>query len=632
MIDIELSPAPSHSPPSDEKASSSRPTTLIWTNLVKTVPPPPAPPSLLKSSIAGSGDEEAPMEVPTDKTILTNISGTATPGSLVALMGPSGSGKTTLLDCLAGRSSITGGSITINGQPLAKKHKRAIAYVTQQDVFFGHLSVRDQLLYTALLRLSDKLPFSAKIAEVDKIIGQLKLEKCARTPIMLVSGGEKKRCNIGTELLTDPSVILLDEPTSGLDSTSAVALMTVLRDLTSQGKTILTSIHQPSSSVFANFTNLIVLADGHMVYSGTPSGSLEYFAKQGHPCPGGYNAADHLMDLLVTDSGVEEPPKKKLIEAWDSKASASEASALLSSLDVIDDDDEITSKSKWNTRYTTQLKVLIHRAMRNSRSAIFTPMNFIKSFFLGVIAGLVWLQLPEGETYVVDRAGFMFFAMTFWVFDSMFTAMMTFPAERAVIFRERSSGSYRLSAYFIGKTVSEAPMRLTLPFIYLCVSYWMARLNDDFGVFVQFMIVQLLCVIAGESIGLLIGATIMDMEKAMVVGTLTSLAMMLTGGFFRKDVDQYIGWVQYLSPFKYSYHACVQIGFSEDVECDGSGVLESLCEEDGTGTVEREDIWALLGATESIAFNIGMLIVMSIVCRFLAYLSLRRMKGGRGAF
>ena len=97
------------------------------------------------------------------------------------------------------------------------------------------------------------------------------------------------------------------------------------------------------------------------------------------------------------------------------------------------------------------LQVLTHRGMRNSRSAIFTKLNFIKSAGLGLISGLIWFQIGEGEKYVDDRAGFIFFAMTFWVFDSMFTAMMTFPPERAIIFKERSSGSYRLSAYFLSK-------------------------------------------------------------------------------------------------------------------------------------------------------------------------------------
>ncbi|GMH51129.1 hypothetical protein TL16_g00945 [Triparma laevis f. inornata] len=415
----------------------------------------------------------------TNKTNL--VSGFAYPGEVLALMGPSGSGKTTLLDCLSNRSSISEGSITLNGIPLQKQHKRMVAYVTQSDIFFEHLTVRDQLLYTALLRLPEKMEFKEKVAEVDRVIDQLKLNKCQNTPIMLISGGEKKRTNIGTELLTDPQIILLDEPTSGLDSTSAVALMRTLRALAEQGKTILTSIHQPSSSVFQGFDKLCLLADGNIVYFGSPSDSLGYFNTQGYPCPAGYNAADHVMDLLVVDSGVEEgDTKQKLIAAWDDEKSNTEAVAIVEKMNnrsgsvsgVQEAAGASAPNSKWASSYLTQLKVLTHRAMRNSRSAIFTWLNFVKSAGLGLISGLIWFQLGEGESFVEDRAGFIFFAMTFWVFDSMFTAMMTFPPERAIIFKERSSGSYRLSAYFLSKTVAEAPLRLTLPFTYLVISYW----------------------------------------------------------------------------------------------------------------------------------------------------------------
>jgi ATP-binding cassette subfamily G (WHITE) protein 2 len=88
--------------------------------------------------------------------------------------------------------------------------KRKLAYVLQQDLFFENLTVKQQLTYTALLRLPNNLSKQDKLVQVEQIIDQLRIQKCANTPIMLVSGGEKKRVNIGTELLTNPSVIFLD--------------------------------------------------------------------------------------------------------------------------------------------------------------------------------------------------------------------------------------------------------------------------------------------------------------------------------------------------------------------------------------------------------------------------------------
>ena len=145
------------------------------------------------------------------RTLLDNVSGQIHPGQLVALMGPSGCGKTTLLNTLAGRalSGVTG-DIWFNNQRYEKGMKRKLAYVLQQDLFFETLTVKQQLTYTALLRLPNNLSKQDKLAQVEQIIDQLRIRKCANTPIMLISGGEKKRVNIGTELLTNPSVIFLD--------------------------------------------------------------------------------------------------------------------------------------------------------------------------------------------------------------------------------------------------------------------------------------------------------------------------------------------------------------------------------------------------------------------------------------
>jgi len=244
------------------------------------------------------------------KVILDRVSGEAYPGEILATMGPSGSGKTSLMNVLSGRAAYQEGTISMNGMILdkagMKKLMSRVAYVKQQDIFFESLTVRDQLTYTAKLRFPDTgttteergLKFRT---EVDKILDLLRLTRVADSPIMMCSGGEKKRVNIGTELLTNPSIILLDEPTSGLDSASAVSLLGVLRDLAkNQGKTIITSIHQPNSATFLNtFDKLLMLSDGNTVYFGTPVDSLRYLKSRGFPCPEGYNAADHWMDLLV---------------------------------------------------------------------------------------------------------------------------------------------------------------------------------------------------------------------------------------------------------------------------------------------------------------------------------------------
>ena len=137
---------------------------------------------------------------------------------------------------------------------------------------------------------------------MDSVVAALGLNKVRGTLVggqmrRGVSGGERKRVSVAHELLIDPSVLILDEPTSGLDSTTAMNLINALRDLAQGGRTLITTIHQPSSRLYQQLDELILMSDGHVMYSGRGSQAARWFGHLGCQLPYGVNVADFVLDL-----------------------------------------------------------------------------------------------------------------------------------------------------------------------------------------------------------------------------------------------------------------------------------------------------------------------------------------------
>lgn len=245
-----------------------------------------------------------------ERVILKGLSGTVLPGEMLAMLGPSGSGKTTLLTALGGRlSGKLGGTITFNGKPFSNVMKRNTGFVTQDDVLYPHLTVIETLVFTALLRLPNRLTKQDKVMHAEAVITQLGLTKCKNSIIggsflRGVSGGERKRVSIGQEMLINPSLLFLDEPTSGLDSTTAQRIVSTLWELANGGRTMVMTIHQPSSRLFYMFHKVLLLSEGNTMYFGKGAEAMDYFSSIGYAPSVVMNPSDFLLDLANGKSTV----------------------------------------------------------------------------------------------------------------------------------------------------------------------------------------------------------------------------------------------------------------------------------------------------------------------------------------
>ena len=234
---------------------------------------------------------------------------------MTALLGGSGAGKTSLLNALCGRAYYgeVQGDVFINGkQADVESFTDSIGFVPQDDIVFAELTVRENLIFSGRFRLPRGTPVSTIEDLADSVLVNLGLSRKADSIVgdvtrRGVSGGEKKRVNIGLELMAKPSALFLDEPTSGLDASSALLVMMSLRQLVEkEGVTICSVIHQPRKFIFDLFHSVLLLGvGGRMVYHGPVDDALTYFSALGYQLPPGESVADWLIDISTGREAVQ---------------------------------------------------------------------------------------------------------------------------------------------------------------------------------------------------------------------------------------------------------------------------------------------------------------------------------------
>uniref|UniRef100_A0A7N0RC10 ABC transporter domain-containing protein n=1 Tax=Kalanchoe fedtschenkoi TaxID=63787 RepID=A0A7N0RC10_KALFE len=586
----------------------------------------------------------SPARPPSYKTILSRITGIAYPGEILAVLGPSGSGKSTLLNLLSGRLHPLTGTLLANGRPFTRSFVRRLGFVPQDDLLYPHLTVRETLIFCSLLRLPSTLPKSHKINAAESVISDLGLAKCQHTIIgngfvRGVSGGERKRVSIAHEMLVNPSLLILDEPTSGLDSTAAHRLVATLGAVAQKGRrTVVASMHQPSSRVFQMVDKVLLLSEGVSLYYGKAKEAMPYFESVGFSPAFPMNPADFLLDLAngvchvdVLAERDKLNVRQSLISSYNNVLAPKVNAACIAASEPSTVENH-NGQSNCNRRNSTncrqfvsawfnQFSILLQRSVKERRHESFNTLRVFQVMAASLLAGFMWWHSDYRD--VQDRLGLLFFFSIFWGVLPSSNSVFAFPQEQAISVKERASGMYTLSSYFMARMVGDWPMELILPTMFLAVTYWMTGLKPELGTFLLTLAVLLGYVLVSQGLGLALGAAIMDSKQASTIVTVAMLAFVLTGGYYVHSVPSFLSWVKYISTTFHCYRLLIHVQYG-----DGEAISSLLgCFNDhphDTATCKfiKEDIRGQIHPL----ISAGVMLAMFFGFRILAYLALKRVK------
>ncbi|XP_052029783.1 broad substrate specificity ATP-binding cassette transporter ABCG2 [Apodemus sylvaticus] len=536
-----------------------------------------------------------------EKEILSDINGIMKPG-LNAILGPTGGGKSSLLDVLAARKDPRGlsGDVLINGAPQPANFKCSSGYVVQDDVVMGTLTVRENLQFSAALRLPTTMENDEKNERINTIIKELGLDKVADSKVGTqftrgISGGERKRTSIGMELITDPSILFLDEPTTGLDSSTANAVLLLLKRMSKQGRTIIFSIHQPRYSIFKLFDSLTLLASGKLMFHGPAQKALEYFASAGYHCEPYNNPADFFLDVINGDSSAvmlnreeqdneanktDEPSKREkpvienLAEFYINSAIYGETKVELDQLPVAQKNKGTSTVREpvYVTSFCHQLRWIARRSFKNLLgNPQASVAQLIVTVILGLIIGAIYFGLKNDSTGIQNRAGVLFFLTTNQCFSSV-SAVELFVVEKKLFIHEYISGYYRVSSYFFGKIVSDLlPMRFLPSVIFTCILYFMLGLKKTAEAFFIMMFTLVMVAYTASSMALAIAAGQSVVSVATLLMTISFVFMMLFSGLLvnLRTIGPWLSWLQYFSIPRYGFTALQHNEFLGQDFCSG---------------------------------------------------------------
>ncbi|XP_059642945.1 pleiotropic drug resistance protein 1-like isoform X2 [Cornus florida] len=545
-------------------------------------------------------------------SILHDVSGIIKPCRMTLLLGPPSSGKTTLLLALAGKLDPElkfSGRVTYNGHGMQEfVPQRTAAYISQNDVHIGEMTVRETLAFSARCQgVGDRYDMLAELSRREKAAnikpdpdidiymkaaateGQeasvvtdynlkiLGLEVCADTLVgdeMLrgISGGQRKRVTTGEMLVGPAKALFMDEISTGLDSSTTFQIVKSLRQYVHILKgTALISLLQPAPETYDLFDDIILLSAGHIVYQGPREEVLEFFESMGFKCPERKGVADFLQEVTSKkdqqqywahkDQPYSFVTEREFAEAFQSfHVGRKVGDELATPFDKTKSHPASLTTSKYGVSKKELLKACSSREYllmkRNSFVYIFKITQLSIMAFVAMTIFFRTEMHKEDETDGAIYTGALFFTLVMVMFNGMSEIAMTI-AKLPVFYKQRSLLFYPPWAYALPTWILKIPITFIEVAVWVFMTYYVIGFDPNVGRF--FKQYLLLLVISQTTSGLFrfIAATGRNMIVANTFGSFALLLLFTLGGFMisRDDVKSWWIWGYWMSPLMYGQNA-----------------------------------------------------------------------------
>lgn len=378
-----------------------------------------------------------------------------------------------------------------------------------------------------LLRINGLLESFGLVGQANALIG---------TPIRKgISGGQKRRVGVASQLITSPKLLFLDEPTSGLDSAASWEVVNYLRNVARRNNLIVVcSIHQPSTSTFNLFDKLLLLSAGKTHYFGPINGVTEYYAEAGSAVPQYVNPAEHLLELVNIDFSQDKAAAAQRLDkmqaAWQSSRQASDVSLSISTAESAGGQFSLETVDKRPSMPSLTLTLLHRSFVKSYRDVVAYGIRLAMYLGLAIMMGTVWLRLDPDQRSIQPLTNAIFFGSAFMSFMAV-AYVPAFIEDRQQYVKEHHNGLYGaaeliLSNFFIG-----IPYLFLIAFLFSVISYWLSNFQPTAGAFFTWVMWLFLDLLAAESLVVFMTSLFPSFVISLALVAFANGLWMSVGGF-----------------------------------------------------------------------------------------------------